>query len=279
MPRAYLRLDPAFDERKAHYPDGPYAALVATICLAELQPQRGRFRSAGYLRALLGKRGRHVPYLLEHGDLIDEGGRLYLDGWDEWQEGDWKVAERVARIRNRRGNGPTEPPRNAGGNGASNGSSNGPDSYIPLERSAGAGEALAAAEQPALLPEEEEPEWEAIVWLARHGCHLQPHSGFYKAVVLAVEQHGINAYVGMLDRLASAGTKSGDAKGFVFGAKDALDAQTRPNLKALETEDRDEERQEAWANRVVATKVRSHDNGLHVEPNPGCPRCSVAVAR
>lgn len=103
MPRAYLRLDPAFDERKESYPDGPYAALVATFCLAELQPQRGRFRSLDYLSRMLGKRGRHARYLVEHGDLtILDDGRVYVDGWDEWQEGDWKVSERVHRIRNRK---------------------------------------------------------------------------------------------------------------------------------------------------------------------------------
>lgn len=102
MPRAYLRLDPAFDERKESYPDGPYAALVATFCLAELQPQRGRFRSLDYLSRMLGKRGRHARYLVEQGDLtILPDGRVYVDGWDEWQEGDWKVSERVARIRDR----------------------------------------------------------------------------------------------------------------------------------------------------------------------------------
>lgn len=102
MPRAYLRLDPGFDEAKESYPDGPYAALVATFCLAELQAQRGRFRSLDYLARLLGKRGRHVQYLVLHGDLtLLDDGRVYVDGWDEWQEGDWKVSERVGRIRNR----------------------------------------------------------------------------------------------------------------------------------------------------------------------------------
>ena len=102
MTRAYIRLDPSFDERKCDYPDGAYAALVAAICLAEHQPQRGRFRSGRYLAGLLGKRGRWVKYLVDHGDLVPvEGERLYLDGWDEWQEGDWKVAERVHRIRTR----------------------------------------------------------------------------------------------------------------------------------------------------------------------------------
>jgi len=102
MTRAYVRLDPAFDEHKAAYPDGPYAALIACFCLAELQTHRGRFRNEAYLRGLLGKRGRHLKYLVDQGDLIVlSDGRLYVDGWDEWQEGDWKVVERINRIRHR----------------------------------------------------------------------------------------------------------------------------------------------------------------------------------
>lgn len=106
MSRAYIRLDPGFDEHKYEYPDSAYSALVATLCLAELQPERGRFRSAEYLRRLLGKRGKSVGYLMEHKDLIElPDGRVYVEGWDHWQEGDWKVTERVQRIRARRGNG------------------------------------------------------------------------------------------------------------------------------------------------------------------------------
>lgn len=102
MTRAYIRLDPAFDEHKYAYPDGAYAALVATLCLAEHQAIRGRFRNAEYLGKLLGKRGRWVNFLLEHGDLKAlRDGRVYVIGWDEWQEGDWKVGERMRRVRMR----------------------------------------------------------------------------------------------------------------------------------------------------------------------------------
>ena len=101
--RAYLRLDPGFDEHKEAYPDGPYAALICTFCLAESQPERGRFRNERFLRALMGKRGRHLGYLLAHGDLVVlDDGRVYVDGWDEWQEHDWKVQERLERLRERR---------------------------------------------------------------------------------------------------------------------------------------------------------------------------------
>lgn len=87
----------------------------------------------------------------------------------------------------------------------------------------------------------DDPEHEAVTWLAKHGIALQPHSGYYRNLATMVEQHGVNAVVGMFDRLASAGTKDGDIKGYVFAAKDALDQQTRPNLTALAKEDRADE--------------------------------------
>lgn len=55
------------------------------------------------LRAYLGRRARWIPFLLEKNDLVVvDDDELYVVGWDEWQEGDWKVQERVQRIRNRR---------------------------------------------------------------------------------------------------------------------------------------------------------------------------------
>ncbi len=104
MARAYLRLDPGFFDRKVidqAYPPGAVAALIGVFCHAEHQPQRGRFRDLHVLRSLLGPVAKWVPLLIERGDLIEDGGRVYVDGWDEWQEGDLRVPDRLASIRGR----------------------------------------------------------------------------------------------------------------------------------------------------------------------------------
>ena len=105
MARAYIRVDPAFYEKKLEqgYPLASIGALAGVLCLAELQPKRGRFRDLAVLKALLGPAAaKHVPFLMERGDLVAEEGRIYVDGWDEWQEGDVTVKERMARVRNRK---------------------------------------------------------------------------------------------------------------------------------------------------------------------------------
>ena len=108
--RAYLRLDPNLADTKADYPDGAFRAFIECLTFAEQQPLRGRFRSVKLLRVFLDKRARWISYLVDRGDLIERSdGSLYVDGWDEWQEGDWKVHERVARIRNKKRPVPTPP--------------------------------------------------------------------------------------------------------------------------------------------------------------------------
>lgn len=112
MARAYVRLDPAFYERKLEqgYSLAQLGALAGVFCLADSQTQRGRFRDMGVLRALLGPGARHVPFLIDRGDLLlEERGRVYVDGWDEWQEGDWQVKERLARVRSRKTRNATVP--------------------------------------------------------------------------------------------------------------------------------------------------------------------------
>lgn len=123
MARAYVRVDPAMFERKViqqEYPPLAFAAFSAILCLADSQPVRGRFRDERLLRALLGPLSRQASFLLGRGDVIPAGkhrrcdncpeghgatGQLYVDGWDEWQEGDWQVKERMARVREKKRNG------------------------------------------------------------------------------------------------------------------------------------------------------------------------------
>jgi hypothetical protein len=100
-----------------------------------------------------------------------------------------------------------------------------------------------------------DPEGEALVWLARHGCNVRPGDGYHRRLVTATEQYGVNAIIGMFDRLATAGTHSGDVKGFVFGAIDALDARHRPSLTAIAAEDRAGEREEDFKRRLARTRA------------------------
>lgn len=117
MPRAYFRTLPDLYERRAfgsdrHPPNTPIqvAAFVGVLCFAEQQSPRGRFKSPQLLRALLaGPKGlgrmmaAQVPFLIEQGDLIVQpDGSLYVEGWDELQEGNWQVSERMARYRARK---------------------------------------------------------------------------------------------------------------------------------------------------------------------------------
>lgn len=101
--RHYIRLDPRLPDNKESYSDGLLSAFLLTFCFCEHQPERGRFRNRGVLSALLGRRARHIDRLLATGDLVLlQDGRLYFDGWDEWQEGNWQVAERMQRVRERK---------------------------------------------------------------------------------------------------------------------------------------------------------------------------------
>lgn len=109
LPRAYLRMSPNLDM----HPDP--AGMVLLLCAANRQPCRGRFRDRETLVRILG-RSRFKRLQERHDLVILEDGRYYVEGWDEWQEGDLTVAERQRRIRDKRatssqhGNGHVTPP-------------------------------------------------------------------------------------------------------------------------------------------------------------------------
>ncbi len=81
-----------------------------------------------------------------------------------------------------------------------------------------------------------------LAWLAQHGCYVAPGNGYHRAVVTAVAAHGGEALLGAMRRLAKAGVKRGDTKGYLFGAIDMLNSAVRPKLSdvaRLEAEERD----------------------------------------
>lgn len=112
------------------------------------------------------------------------------------------------------------------------------------------------------------PELEALIWLSKHGCDIRPGNGYHQKLIVAVEHHGINAIVGMFDRLAGAGTKDGDTKGFLFGAIDALDARGRPKLAVLEAEDRADEDEAVRQRRIEKTRRETAELRSAIEAKP-----------
>jgi hypothetical protein len=94
LPKAYLRMSPNLDQ----HPDP--LGMVLAMCAAGRQTDRGRFESRAVLERILGR--RRTRAMLERHDLVVlPDGRLYLDGWDEWQEGDITVGERMRRLRSK----------------------------------------------------------------------------------------------------------------------------------------------------------------------------------
>lgn len=95
MPRAYLRVDPNIDQ----HPDP--LGMIQLLCAAARQPERGRFRDRTVAVRALGP--ARAKALIARSDLVQlDDGRWYVEGWDEWQEGDYTVAERMRRMRAKR---------------------------------------------------------------------------------------------------------------------------------------------------------------------------------
>jgi hypothetical protein len=101
--RAYHRVDPLMDERKSHYTPAQLGAFLKVQLVAGRQKYRGRFRSLDALRAALPRDyAKLVTFLVDEGDLaVCDDGSVYVPGWDEWQEGNLPVADRMAAIRAR----------------------------------------------------------------------------------------------------------------------------------------------------------------------------------
>jgi hypothetical protein len=97
LPKAYLRIDPNLDSTHPAPAD-----MVALMCAANRQPKRGRFKTSELAQRVLGR--SLYRRSVERGDLIPNGTGIYVDGWDEWQEGDLTVGDRMSRLRDKRRN-------------------------------------------------------------------------------------------------------------------------------------------------------------------------------
>ena len=96
LPKAYLRIDPNIDA--THPSPGD---MVMLMCAANRQPVRGRFKTPELAERVLGR--ALYRRCVERGDLVQNGAvGVYVDGWEEWQEGDWTVGERMRRLRGRK---------------------------------------------------------------------------------------------------------------------------------------------------------------------------------
>jgi hypothetical protein len=95
LPKAYLRIDPNLDS--THPSPGD---MVTLLCVANRQPRRGYFKSPELAQRVLG--AGLYRRLMARGDLAMNGSGVFVPGWDEWQEGDFTVGERMRRLRGRK---------------------------------------------------------------------------------------------------------------------------------------------------------------------------------
>lgn len=104
LPKAYLRIDPNLDQTHPAPED-----MVRLLCCGNRQPCRGRFKSRELAISVLG-RGLYQRSIAR-GDLsLDGHGSVVIPGWEEWQEGDLNVGERMRRLRERHRNGHPDVP-------------------------------------------------------------------------------------------------------------------------------------------------------------------------
>lgn len=104
LPKAYLRLDPNVDQT---HPDN-LADFIRLLCAANRQPNRGVFARREVLVTIFGPRA--VKVFEARGDVRETPEKtVIVPGWDDWQEGDLTVAERMQRLREAHAQGVTQP--------------------------------------------------------------------------------------------------------------------------------------------------------------------------
>jgi len=234
MPRSYFRTLPDLYERKAFgtdthpaYPPSAVACFVGVLCFAEQQPERGRFKSRRVLVALLeGPHGKgrsiakQLGYLIEHGDLVEKAdGTLYVEGWDELQEGNWQVAERMERYRDRR-KAVTVPVT------VEHQSDTAPVTDDPSRVVAESGRQRAVDTGRETAPDDE-PEWSVLSYLASVKAVIQPNgNGYHRELIALVERQGPVKVIAAMKARYAAGDRS--PRQLLYGASNDLEPITRP---------------------------------------------------
>lgn len=261
--RAYHRVDPLMDERKGHYTPAQFGAFLKVQLLAGRQTNRGRFRSIAALKNLLPTSYvRFVDFLVDEGDLaVLTDGTVYVDGWDEWQEGDLTVKDRMARLRNRQRNGgvtsAVTPTVTSTVTGAS------PTAYANASASAesvgeGSGEGLA------------ERAWSEATGRSLLGSGAWP----LEYVTDAVGRHGDAKVAEAIRRVRAGFPHVPQTNALCAGVQKVLDPF--PDAKKLAAVEREQEQAVASRRGVEATLRSMH--WQHAEPHPRCPACQETAA-
>jgi hypothetical protein len=226
--RSYFRTLPDLYERKAFgtsthpaYSGAQIACFMGVLCFAEQQPERGRFKSRRLLTVLLdGPHGegkaiaKHLGFLIEQRDVTElDDGSLVVEGWDELQEGNWQVAERMTRYRARK-HAVTLPTVTVVT----------PDRVTAQSRV----EVEAVVEavsggRPAREADDDDPAFPLRQWLAAHSAAVRDGDGYHRKLCQLVATDSgktCDDVIVAFERLKANGART--SKQFVMGAEDAL---------------------------------------------------------
>lgn len=267
LPRAYLRVDPNIDQA---YPE-LRNTFVGLLCSAARQTERGRYRSLAIAEQLHSR--AFIARSLRRGDLVLLGdGRLYIPGWDEWQEGDLTVAERMRRMRGRRRSGrdTVTPQASHERNDVTNDAYANGESESRVSRPLGVGVGVGARGARDGMPDITGPVAEAVERITGRGV-LALGASAQSCLDDLCRRHPEGRVLDGLDTVAAAvpGIPSGPQ--LVFGLRNLLDRI--PHAPAAGTPD-PAASEAASARRTEASQRQLHGYGGHRDsPSPRCPLC------
>lgn len=247
--RAYHRVDPLMDERKGHYSPAQLGAFVKVQLVAGRQQHRGRFRSVAMIRNLLpATYARHLDFLFAEGDLVvGLDGAVYVDGWDEWQEGDLTVKDRMARLRNRKRNnvtGHTVTPTVT------------QPSPTAIRSSVGVGVGIGGAIAPDArdgLPHIDDEARRFLEGITGRSLSMAGDKQLTE-YDRQIEDHGLGPVIAAYQKVAKTLPNRPTARQLVWSAMRVLEPFANP--KNAERQDREDEEQRAHQKRLEATRSR-----------------------